>query len=231
MKKGVDQGIDRLSGLWTSDITRKRYIKALKTGENILFCDLDDFKSINFVFGYAAGDQAIRELGMIIREHFDGCFCGRLGGEEFIVILEKKDIYTAHGFVRKVSRGLMVNPTQSNRSFPATISAGLGAGYMPTGIPECEWLLQKAKTIKNCLAYRDSCKDTVVFRHGNPVTPSHKPYLYIYSLLQAMRYLSLIKDNCNLRSKTSLAIAHIELRRLQKQAMKDPEFDFMRVWE
>jgi hypothetical protein len=199
MKKGVDQGIDRLSGLWTSDITRKRYIKALKTGENILFCDLDDFKSINFVFGYAAGDQAIRELGMIIREHFDGC--------------------------------LMVNPTQSNRSFPATISAGLGAGYMPTGIPECEWLLQKAKTIKNCLAYRDSCKDTVVFRHGNPVTPSHKPYLYIYSLLQAMRYLSLIKDNCNLRSKTSLAIAHIELRRLQKQAMKDPEFDFMRVWE
>ncbi len=54
----------------------------------IVYCDLDNFKSVNDAYGHAAGDDVLKctaeTIGMAVRE-VD--IVGRLGGDEFAVVL------------------------------------------------------------------------------------------------------------------------------------------------
>lgn len=52
-----------------------------------LMIDVDDFKKINDDFGHAAGDLALQRVAAVLREVALGNVSGRLGGEEFGVML------------------------------------------------------------------------------------------------------------------------------------------------
>jgi diguanylate cyclase (GGDEF)-like protein len=61
-----------------------------RTGQpvTLIMLDVDYFKTINDTHGHAAGDEVLRLLGEALRHHLrDIDICGRLGGEEFAVIL------------------------------------------------------------------------------------------------------------------------------------------------
>ena len=52
--------------------------------------DLDNFKSVNDTFGHFEGDEVLRVLGGKIRAVFRaGDIVGRLGGDEYIVLMKK----------------------------------------------------------------------------------------------------------------------------------------------
>jgi diguanylate cyclase (GGDEF)-like protein len=54
----------------------------------VVMMDVDHFKRINDTFGHAAGDVALAAIGRTLREHLrDVDICGRLGGEEFAMLL------------------------------------------------------------------------------------------------------------------------------------------------
>lgn len=54
----------------------------------LIFCDIDHFKSINDTFGHGVGDDVIRQVGEIIRHSLrKGDVAGRIGGEEFVILL------------------------------------------------------------------------------------------------------------------------------------------------
>jgi diguanylate cyclase (GGDEF)-like protein len=53
--------------------------------------DIDDFKRINDRFGHDVGDQVLKETATILGRHFPDRRFGRLGGEEFGVLLEPDD--------------------------------------------------------------------------------------------------------------------------------------------
>ena len=56
----------------------------------ILFIDIDRFKDINDNYGHAIGDEAIREMTRICLENIrDSDILGRIGGDEFGVILQE----------------------------------------------------------------------------------------------------------------------------------------------
>lgn len=62
----------------------------------LLLLDLDDFKSINDTFGHACGDRAIRWFAALLDETTpQSAVVGRLGGEEFGVLLERSTRETA----------------------------------------------------------------------------------------------------------------------------------------
>ncbi|NVM86787.1 diguanylate cyclase (GGDEF)-like protein [Variovorax sp. SG517] len=52
-----------------------------------LMIDVDDFKKINDDFGHAAGDLALQRVAAVLREAALGHALGRLGGEEFGIML------------------------------------------------------------------------------------------------------------------------------------------------
>ena len=66
------------------------------TGDCVVVCDLDLFKSINDAFGHAAGDEVLRQFGATINQHLRRRdYAARYGGEEFVLILVHTDVEQA----------------------------------------------------------------------------------------------------------------------------------------
>ncbi len=86
---------DSLTGL----ANRRRFNLALlefvskslheKTSGALLFFDLDQFKDVNDISGHQVGDRLLKEVAMSLRT-LQGCgvFIGRLGGDEFGLVVE-----------------------------------------------------------------------------------------------------------------------------------------------
>lgn len=73
----------------------------------VLLVDLDRFKSVNDTLGHAAGDRMLIEVGNVLRRECRTLdVCGRLGGDEFLVILPMTRPEEAMVFVSRVQAGL-----------------------------------------------------------------------------------------------------------------------------
>lgn len=90
--------IDELTGLLCKGTAQKQICTALrqlspkKDSATLLIVDADDFKSINDTFGHLFGDAVLREMGRAIRSNFRQTdIKGRIGGDEFIVMLPGMD--------------------------------------------------------------------------------------------------------------------------------------------
>ena len=68
------------------------YASRYKTRVSLVYCDLDEFKSLNDRYGHAAGDQALNFFAdYLVRSVRKSDLVGRLGGDEFAVILHYAD--------------------------------------------------------------------------------------------------------------------------------------------
>lgn len=92
----------------------------------LLYLDLDRFKAVNDLLGHRGGDAFISILAdRMTRTLDEGCFVGRIGGDEFVAVLP------AHGADRadRVTRQLiaaMAQPVHAEgRSVPSSVSIGL----------------------------------------------------------------------------------------------------------
>ena len=63
---------------------------------SLILIDLDDFKSVNDLYGHNSGDKLLKACAAVLSKtvSYDG-FAARVGGEEFCIALENKDIYEA----------------------------------------------------------------------------------------------------------------------------------------
>lgn len=61
----------------------------------IAYCDINNFKPYNDVFGYSRGDDVIISLGELLRSQTDAerDFIGHIGGDDFIVVFRSQDWY------------------------------------------------------------------------------------------------------------------------------------------
>lgn len=54
--------------------------------------DIDDFKKINDIYGHPIGDIILKEIGQILKDNLSEYIIGRLGGDEFIILIENVEI-------------------------------------------------------------------------------------------------------------------------------------------
>ncbi|WP_395607687.1 diguanylate cyclase [Pseudomonas sp. B22129] len=81
-----------------------------------LMMDMDHFKDINDTYGHQAGDQVLRQIGGVISASFrQADVYGRLGGEEFAVLLPNTSLETARDIAEQLIKaisGLASEPVQ-----------------------------------------------------------------------------------------------------------------------
>ncbi|WP_341872192.1 GGDEF domain-containing protein [Pseudaminobacter salicylatoxidans] len=90
----------------------------------LVICDLDHFKDINDTFGHASGDRVIRAFAGFLRDTASaGHVAGRIGGEEFAILLPGANLVTARLFAeatRTAFCGLPVEGLPSHLRFTAS---------------------------------------------------------------------------------------------------------------
>ncbi|WP_447760156.1 GGDEF domain-containing protein [Sphingopyxis panaciterrae] len=124
----------------------------------LLIADLDHFKKVNDTYGHAVGDAIITAFGAHVRAAGPpGMIAGRIGGEEFALLLPGAGIDAARQLAETVRIGLA--PACGDR-IPATLcpttSIGLTIGAPGTGLSalmhEADQALYEAKrTGRDCV--------------------------------------------------------------------------------
>ncbi|MGF6097420.1 GGDEF domain-containing protein [Pseudomonas sp. 18175] len=72
-----------------------------------LMMDMDHFKDINDTYGHQAGDQVLRQIGGVISASFrQADVYGRLGGEEFAVLLPNTSLETARDIAEQLIKAI-----------------------------------------------------------------------------------------------------------------------------
>ena len=103
---------DHLTGLYNGDYLFERTKELLEKNPDreymVVYVDINDFKMINDVYGYAFGDYALQRMAKWVSEGLsDNCVCGRLGGDTFGVCLPAEEFN--QDYVEKTLSDFVVN--------------------------------------------------------------------------------------------------------------------------
>ena len=141
---------DALTGLPNRALFRDRTQHALARAYNrrredtgriaVLFCDLDDFKSINDSLGHGAGDQLLKQVGgrLTTTLRLEDSIA-RLGGDEFAILLEDvPDPRAAEATAKRILKALTmpVRLPQLERDVVTRASIGIALSTGPDDTAE-----------------------------------------------------------------------------------------------
>jgi diguanylate cyclase (GGDEF)-like protein len=112
-------------------------------GLTLVFVDLDRFKQINDRLGHVEGDRVLHRVGRLAMSMLRGSdVAGRMGGDEFAVLLLEADKHAGDRFVRRLSAGAAELVERGD--LPPGFSFSAGAAHFPTEAPDADALLRLA---------------------------------------------------------------------------------------
>ncbi len=98
----------------------------------LLYIDADNFKAANDGFGHAAGDAVLVALSACIKATLrHGDFAARIGGDEFVVIVDPLDADTAPGDLAGAIRTCVAQPVMLPGGALYHASVSVGAALFP----------------------------------------------------------------------------------------------------
>lgn len=140
---------DALTGLPNRTLFREHLDQALRRAQRrhsqfaVLFLDLDRFKEINDNLGHNAGDRLLCEIGARLRGALRDCDkIGRIGGDEFVVLLEDVDEQQADLVARKLLRAV-AQPVELG-SKACSVGTSIGIALFPRDGDDAAALLAHA---------------------------------------------------------------------------------------
>ncbi|RZQ57104.1 PAS domain S-box protein [Pseudidiomarina tainanensis] len=111
----------------------------------LLYLDLNKFKEINDSFGHAIGDRVLKVAAQRITESLrTNDMVARIGGDEFVVLLERiQSVTDAKHIAEKIVHAFQ-NPIEVNAGQPFTVGISIGIALSKDCGRELEQLLLKA---------------------------------------------------------------------------------------
>lgn len=93
----------------------------------VLIIDIDNFKDINDAFGHHAGDELLKQLGIMLPELVQPAdVIARLGGDEFAVLLSGKSEKNGREIAEKIRKKIFETTVEADGSrIHATVSIGM----------------------------------------------------------------------------------------------------------
>jgi diguanylate cyclase (GGDEF)-like protein len=112
-------------------------------GLTLVFVDLDGFKEINDTYGHLEGDRVLHRVGSLASSMLRGSdVAGRMGGDEFAVLLLEADRHAGERFVHRFTDG--VSALVARAELPPTFGFSHGCAHFPTEAREPHELLRLA---------------------------------------------------------------------------------------
>ena len=128
----------------TSLYNRRQFLKLAEQNLNrsrryrepftLLMCDIDFFKHINDTFGHATGDLALQKIAAVIKSSLrDSDIAGRIGGEEFAIILVQTPLSGGHEVAERLRAAIEATEIilENGHTVPLTISIGAAEPVYP----------------------------------------------------------------------------------------------------
>ena len=114
----------------------------------LLMLDIDYFKRINDTYGHEAGDRVLIWFVSCVESllRYDDLL-GRVGGEEFMVLLPQSDTETALEIAERIRAGVAANPVEfESLKIPVSISIGVAVAAVK-GVSTAELVRQADKAL------------------------------------------------------------------------------------
>jgi diguanylate cyclase (GGDEF)-like protein/PAS domain S-box-containing protein len=128
---------DALTGLATRRhfiAASEREIAACRRGGgelSLLVLDVDHFKKVNDEHGHAAGDRVLVQLGATARSVLrQADLAGRIGGEEFGVLLPQTGIKGAHEIAERLRAAVAATPASADGGVPVPFTVSIGVASL-----------------------------------------------------------------------------------------------------
>ena len=129
---------------------------------SLLLLDLDSFKNINDQLGHDAGDRALQQLAQILSDTVRSSdICGRIGGEEFALLLSKTDMAEASLVAEKLRLTIertIINTPEEQFSITASIGVSCGNDSLESLLKAADKAMYKAKQAGRNLVVCDDRK-------------------------------------------------------------------------
>ena len=127
---------DELTGLlnrrgFMAQAERHLQISARRKNTSLLlFADMDNLKTINDKLGHHLGDQALAEIGDILKNTFrESDIIGRMGGDEFAVLFTTNvEVYHYPTIVKRIEENIAKCNEREEREYDISLSIGI-TGY------------------------------------------------------------------------------------------------------
>lgn len=117
-------------GFMATAMQRMAYCRRYAIDTVLLYLDLDGFKLVNDSLGHPAGDAALIYLSDLLIQHVrESDAIGRMGGDEFAVLLMNADLEAGKEKARVLSDALVQTPFVWNGQ-PYPLKASIGVRMM-----------------------------------------------------------------------------------------------------
>jgi diguanylate cyclase (GGDEF)-like protein len=89
------------------ELATRALASSVGSSSTVMMFDIDHFKQVNDLLGHATGDEALRQVAHCIRETLRGQdVAGRMGGDEFAVLLPQTDVDDAMAVAERIASRL-----------------------------------------------------------------------------------------------------------------------------
>ncbi len=142
---------DRLTGLPNRERFREVLMQAIEDSRNtarplaVITLNLDRFKHVNDVLGYAFGDELLKAVSGRLKQQVyrEGDLVARLGGDEFAILLSRTDAQGAVALTHRIVKAFEAPLAFEDQT--VDLSASMGVACWPTDAPEADLLMSRSE--------------------------------------------------------------------------------------